>query len=67
MFWFVEGEISERRYMADKDRHVTHRTLVQAETEREAETKYREYWEKKTDEYSVYYSVLDVCVSETIL
>lgn len=66
MLWFVEGIISETPYMNDA-REFEHRTLVEADTADNAKRKYEDWWYAKTDEYSVYYRVLDCKVSQTII
>lgn len=43
-----------------------HLTIVIADTETQAEEKYRAYWDAKTDEYSVYYGVEDLTLNEAI-
>lgn len=66
MLFFVEGEIIRTPYMGE-GKALAHRCLVQADDVDQAEEKYREYWSKQTEEYSVYYYVADCMVSETII
>lgn len=67
MLYLAEVDYSITHYMSDGDpdkREVTR--LVEADSPEEAEDKVRKHFESKTSEYSVYYSVSGVDISEVI-
>lgn len=66
MLWFVEGTVCKSYYMGSEE-DITYRGLIQADSYEQAVEKYREYWRSKTDEYSIYYSVVDYEITETIV
>lgn len=47
--------------------YINDARLVKANNADEAYAKYTKYWEDKTSEYSVYYSAINIDVTETIL
>lgn len=66
MYYLVKGEINVTPYMESGEMCEELR-LVEADSPQEAEEKFRGYFDDKTDEYSIYYSVWAVDVIETIL
>lgn len=65
MIWLANAKISKTLYMGEEE-IFPHLTIVIADTETQAEEKYRAYWDAKTDEYSVYYGVEDLTLNEAI-
>lgn len=65
-YFLVKGEIRKRDYMGDAT-YINDTRLVKANNADEAYAKYTKYWEDKTSEYSVYYSAINIDVTETIL
>lgn len=66
MQWFVDGVIRKKLYEGEET-VFPHRTIVIADDYDQAYEKYTNYWEKKTDEYCVYYSVESYNINETIM
>jgi hypothetical protein len=64
--WLVKGTVCKTEYMGDEHRFDDVR-LVKAWTSNQAREKFEQFWESKTDEYSVYYRVGKCEVKETIL
>jgi hypothetical protein len=64
-YFLVTGTLRTKEYEGrETERKVT--SLVIAEDEKEAEEKFRFYFESKTQEYAVYYRVNGIEVHETI-
>lgn len=63
--YIVKGTVYVTPYMGDTYT-VEDIRIVLANDEEDAKLKYEEYWNNKTDEYSVYYRV-NCTVMETIL
>ena len=66
-YYLVRGIVKISRYMAGQDEESEFYHLVVAENSQQAGEKFKAYYEAKTSEYSVYYSVSDYEVMETIL
>ena len=67
MLFLVRGYVTTSYYMVDdKEDKTLEFRLVEAESEDEASTKFRKYFNDKTDEYSVYYSASVTQVSGVI-
>lgn len=64
--YMVEGRIRITRYMVDKPEFRQETRLVQAKDAAEAEEKFEKFWDDKTEDYCIYYTVLNVTVTETI-
>jgi len=57
-YWLVRGRIRYRAYMnEDKPSYIEDMKMVKASNKEEAKFKFQEYWDNKTDRYSVYYDV----------
>ncbi|NJL70661.1 MAG: hypothetical protein HC888_03100 [Candidatus Competibacteraceae bacterium] len=68
MLFFAQVKVEISCYMVDEDEHVEEWThLVEAADEDEARRKVRKFYEAKSSEYSVYYSVQNIDISETIV
>lgn len=65
MIWFIEAKIHKQLYMGEET-IFPHRTIVIADDYDQALQKYMNYWDAKTDEYAVYYSVNDYNLEEAI-
>lgn len=63
-YFLVKSIVTTHPYMGEPYKHDDIR-LVKAVDSASAYTKYREYWDDKSDEYSVRYSV-DIEVMETV-
>ena len=63
--YIVKGTVSITPYM-DDTYEIEDIRIVMAQDENDAKLKYEDYWNDKTDEYSVYYRV-SCNVMETIL
>lgn len=65
MIWFVDAKIGKTEYMGEET-IFPHRTIIIADDYDQAEQKYIAYWDSKTNEYSVYYTVNDYTLTEAI-
>jgi len=63
--FIVKATVSVTPYMGDTY-DVEDIRIVMANDTAEAYTKYQDYWQSKSEEYSIYYGV-DCAVMETIL
>ena len=63
--YIVKGTVSVTPYMGDTY-EVEDIRIVMANDTAEAYTKYQDYWQRKTEEYSIYYHA-DCEVMETIV
>lgn len=67
MLFFVEGKIEKAYYgLETASKYFEHRTIVEAESEYEAEQKYHAYWENKCDQYNTNYVVVRTTINEGI-
>ena len=66
MLFFVEGRIRKSGpYILDPE-IINYRGLIEASDPEQAALKYEKYWNDQTQEYSVYYFVLDYKITEMI-
>lgn len=65
MLFLVQGQIHITQYMGKTTKEDVIR-IVRADDADQAEEKFRKHYEDMTDEYSVYYSVYSMEVSEEI-
>jgi hypothetical protein len=63
--YIVKGTVTVTPYMGDTY-NVDDIRIVMANDTAEAYTKYQDYWQRKTEEYSIYYYA-NIEVTETIL
>jgi hypothetical protein len=63
--YIVKGTVSVTPYMGDTY-EVEDIRIVMADDTAEAYTKYQDYWQSKTEEYSIYYYA-NIEVMETIV
>ncbi len=66
MVYQVSGTVCKSEYMVDGETRFTDRKMVKAVCAETAKQKFTQFWEDKTDEYSVYYHVVNVQVMETL-
>lgn len=64
--YLVDGVISRTPYMGETE-HVSEQNIVMADSPEEAERKFREHYDKQTDEYSMYVHVASCNVKETLV
>ena len=64
--YLVSGRVTITQYMCDTGKPVEHQRIVMATDPYQAAKKFERYWESRTDEYSIYYSVGGVQVFDTI-
>jgi hypothetical protein len=64
-YFLVKGTVNKTPYMGKETRFEDIR-LVMAYSASEAEQKYADYWQNKTDPYSMYYSAFGEAL-ETII
>jgi hypothetical protein len=64
--YIVKGTVSITPYMGDTY-EVEDIRIVMANDTAEAYTKYQDYWQSKTEEYSIYYRADAIQVMETIV
>lgn len=64
--FLVQGIIEITRYMVDDSEIKEATRLVWATDATEAENKFYEYFNNKTEEYEIYYNVSRVVVSKSI-
>jgi hypothetical protein len=64
--FLVVGKVRITHYMIDEPRIMASTKPVYAHSAQEAETKFREFWEAKTEPYDVYYNVLSCDTDEAI-
>lgn len=65
--FLVKAQIAQTYYMSEKDYLFEDIRIVMADTHEEAGNKYCKFWEEKTVEYSIYYTVEAYQVIETII
>ena len=63
--YIVKGTVSVTPYM-DENYEIEDIRIVMADDTAEAYTKYQDYWQRKTEEYSIYYYA-NIEVMETIV
>jgi hypothetical protein len=66
MLFFVEGRVRKSGPYILKPEIVNHRGLIEAVDAKQAARKYEKHWNDQTQEYNVYYFVLDYKLTETI-
>lgn len=64
--FLVSGSIEISKYMVDEIETHKHTHIVYALNADEAKSKFEQYYEKQTEEYSIYYNVHSVIVFDTI-
>ena len=62
----VRSTIHKSEYMVDGHQVIQDVRQVQAQDKQEAYNKIEQYWESKTDEYSVYYTVVGMEAEENL-
>ena len=66
MLFFVEGRVRKSGPYILKPEIVNHRGFVEAVDRDQAARKYEKHWNDQTEEYNVYYSLLDYELTENI-
>lgn len=66
MLFFVEGRVRKSGPYILKPEIIHHRGIVEAVDQDQAAWKYEKHWNDQTEEYNVYYFVLDYKLTETI-
>ena len=64
--FLVTGTVIETQYMSDGIVKRARMALVEADNEIEAENRFEKFWEQKSRDYDVSYSVSDVTVADNI-
>jgi hypothetical protein len=63
--YYVEAKIHHMAY-EKPDGTFYHKTIVIADNEDQARQKYQSYWDQKTPESRVYYTVIELVINQEI-
>jgi hypothetical protein len=64
--YVVKGVIRQLGYMQEEPKMIDDLRIVMADSVGKAREKYFDYWQGQTEEYSVYYSIHDFDIEETL-